>query len=180
MAATAKQSRAIASHQHRGKVRTQYDPQNWQDRFELISQVLGRILECFGEDIEQGDFPSYNLFVKHKELFSASLSYKNLSGEQMVTIFTRKFFTNRSQFRRMLEYFIHTPDKMAFEEKVKCLIEEGTRNANKGANPLPQFGWGSHLVFSREEQKAVDFSLCYRMMQIYEIQQKQQAHVIRK
>ena len=84
------------------KQRAVYDPLEWQDNFEVINIVLNRIVEIYAEDIDNGEIPNYKRFLRQKELFGASLSYKNLNGDQILTIFTKKFFSNRKMFKKLI------------------------------------------------------------------------------
>lgn len=65
--------------------------------------VLQRILEIYQDDIGSRQVPNYNRIVKQKELFGANLSYKNLSGDEMVNFFFKKLVTNQDKFAKLVE-----------------------------------------------------------------------------
>ena len=68
------------------------------------------------------------------------MSYKNLNGEQMLTIFTKKFFTNRNSFKELFDSFL-TEDPIAFETRVKGMLFLPESDGPK----RPLFGFKSHL-----------------------------------
>ena len=112
---------------------------------------MERILEIYGEDIDQGEYPHYNHLVAQKELFGAQLSFKNINGDQMMTIFTRKLFTNKKLFQKLIDTFIAAKNMTVFEEQIKALLySEETKGVIKEEKP-PAFGFKTHLVWNEEE-----------------------------
>ena len=123
----------------------------------MIRIVIQKILSIYGDDIDRGEFPSYFRFVRSKELIGADMSFKNLNGDQIMTIFTRKLFTNKILFKKMLEAFQSAENMVSFEEDIKCLLDPSKSAAvEPEAEELPVFGFKARLRFNDEEQKIVE------------------------
>lgn len=82
-------------------------------------------------DIYDTDSPNYVHIIKHLELFGDNLSYKNLNGDQMLTVFFKKFFTNKKIFKRLINYYQNTESSSVFENQVKDLLSSDESKSKK-------------------------------------------------
>ena len=82
-------------------------------------------------DVYGAETPNYARITKWLELFGDQLSYKNLSGGQMMNIFFKKFFPNRKIFKKLINIYYNTESAATFEHQVKELLATDHSKSSK-------------------------------------------------
>jgi len=127
-----------------------FDSGDWQDKFAIVQLVLQKVFDVFGGDLEgkrgKVELPPYHLLVRQKELFSANLSYKNLSGEQILAHFAKKLVPGAAEFKQLLQIAQSdaTAGPESFESAVRKLLESDMEK------PV-DLGWSNRFYFTPEE-----------------------------
>ena len=84
--------------------------------------VLKSIFTVFGAEIARGELPDYQNLVRKRALFSANLSFKNLSGDQMLLIFTKKLVRDEETFKKLVYFALDADSDSSFETKLRNLL----------------------------------------------------------